>query len=445
MANDGGMYFFRQVGDVLWWLGASGGLMHPGLEFCNVFCGTVTASAVTGDWSCVPRGAASGRGTLTLRPAGQHQLLRVGGSGGFGASVWRRTSNSAWPVIATGQAFAATLKNVFADGDSYVKATLADSLQPLKDSVSVFAVVARPGDDGAPPVTVSYPAALDAGFQDFSYSEFICLNDPVTFGSEDQPDGDVTFMLQADAGQVTASQPGFFAGAESRRDQIERQLAAPIAGAILMFGRSADCGDQGAETALPCFPGWAERAVGSAVTFNGKPIHVVVPPLAGGPHGEPDFLAELSFGDPVRVTGALVSGLGGGSPGKLEIHPVYAVEKITATFARDLSGAWADDVGNTYYLRHDLSDDTVWYAAVSPLGRDAFGQVFRGSLLPGHVVGEVVALDFGYGSAPPSGVTGSRIGDTDAVAFGLGRTELAGREVPILATGGFRLMKLYDA
>jgi hypothetical protein len=443
MANDGGMYFFRQAGDVLWWLGASGGLMHPGLEFCNVFQGTVTASAVTGDWSSVPRGASSRHGTLTLRPAGAHQLLRVGGSGGFGASIWRRTSNSAWPVIATGQAFAATLRNVFKEGESYAKATLADALEPIRDSVSVFAVVARSPDDGAPPVSVSYPAAFDVGLQDFTYSEFICLNDPAGFGNGDQADGNATFWLQADAGQVTARQPGFFAGIGPRRDQIERQLAGPIEAAILMFGRSADCGDQGAETALPCFPGWAERAVGSGVTFNGKPIRVVVPPLVGGPPSEPNFLAELSLGDPVRVTGALVFGTG--SPGKLEIHPVYAVEKITATFAADLSGAWADDAGNTYYLRHDPADDSVWYAAVSPLGGGAFGQVFRGSLIPGHVVGEVVALDFGYGSAPPSGVTGSRIGDTDAVAFGLGRTELAGREVPMLATGGFRLMKLYDA
>ena len=443
MANDGGMYFLRQVGDVLWWLGASGALMHPGLEFCNVFHGSVTASAVTGDWACVPRGAASGRGMLTLRPAGEHQLLRVGGTGGFGASIWRRTSNSAWPVIAAGRAFAATLRNVFSDGDGYTKATLADALVPLRDSVSVFAVVARPADDGAPPVTVSYPAAFDVSLQDFTYSEFICLNDPAGFGNGDQPDGNVTFWLQADAGQVTARQPGFFAGVGPRRDQIEQQLAGPVEAAILMFGRSADCGDQGAETALPCFPGWAEPAVGSSVTFNGKPIHVVVPPQIGGQPGEPGFLGGLSFGDPVRVTGALA--LGSGSPGKLEIHPVYAVEKITATFAADLSGAWADDAGNTYYLRHDLADDSVWYAAVSPLGGGAFGQVFRGGLLPGHVAGEVVALDFGYGSAPPSGVTGSRIGDTDAVIFGLGRTELAGRAVPTLATGGFRLVKLYDA
>jgi hypothetical protein len=447
MANDGGMYFLRQVGDVLWWLGLSGGLMHPGLEFCNIFHGSVTASAVAGDWCDVPRGATSGRGTLTLRPAGGHQLLRVGESGGFGASIWRRTSHSTWPVIVVGDAFAMTLRNVVRAGDGYAKTTLASSLQPLRDSVSVFAVVTRSADDSAPPVTVSYPGVLGVPLRDFSYRDFICLNESSAFGGGDQPDGDVTFWFQADAGQVMARQPGFFAGVEPRRDQIEQNMAVPVEGAILMFGRSADCGDQGAETALPCFPGWAERTAGSAVIFNGKPIHVVVPPPGGGPPGEPDFLTGLSFGDPVRVTGALAFDTGdrAGNPGKLEIHPVYAIEKITATFARDLSGAWADDAGNTYYLRHDPTDDSVWYAAISPLGGGAFGQVFRGSFLPGHVVGEVAALDFGYGSAPPSEVSGSRIGDTDAVTFGLGRTELAGRDVPMLATGGFRLMKLYDA
>jgi hypothetical protein len=31
------------------------------------------------------------------------------------------------------------------------------------------------------------------------------------------------------------------------------------------------------------------------------------------------------------------------------------------------------------------------------------------------------------------------------VTFGLGSTDLAGREVPMLTAGGLRLMKLYDA
>jgi hypothetical protein len=318
-------------------------------------------------------------------------------------------------------------------------------------------------------VTVSYPGVLGVPLRDFSYRDFICLNEPAAFGGSDQPDGDVTFWFQADAGQVMARQPGFFAGLEPRRDlprdQIEQKLAVAVEGAILMFGRSADCGDQDAETALPCFPGWAERTAGSAVIFNGKPIHVVVPPLAGGPPGEPDFLTELSFGDPVRVTGALVfdTGHGGENRDKLAIHPVYAIEKITASFARDLSGAWADDAGNTYYLCHDLTDETVWYAAISPLGKEAFGQVFRGTFHPrrvageraggggspvapqGAVTGDVVALDFGYGGAPPPDLTGSRIGATGALTLGLGRTALAGREIPTLSAGDFRLMKLYDA
>src|SRR5262249_57210157 len=70
----------------------------------------------------------------------------------------------------------------------------------------------------------------------------------------------------------------------------------------------------------------------------------------------------------------------------------------------------------------------------------------RGWPIPpqGTVTGDVIAIEFGYGAAPVSGATGSRMGDTGAVTFRLGCTELAGREVPVLASGGFRLMKLYD-
>ena len=83
---------------------------------------------------------------------------------------------------------------------------------------------------------------------------------------------------------------------------------------------------------------------------------------------------------------------------------------------------------------------------MSPLARGAYGQVFRGTFHPRRdaVTGDVIAIEFGYGAAPVSGGTGSRIGDTGAVTFDLGRAELAGREVPTLAAGEFRLMKLYD-
>src|SRR5262249_2556623 len=52
--------------------------------------------------------------------------------------------------------------------------------------------------------------------------------------------------------------------------------------------------------------GWAERVGGNAVLSKGRPIQVVVPADAGDVPAEPGFLTELSFGDPVRVTGALV-------------------------------------------------------------------------------------------------------------------------------------------
>jgi hypothetical protein len=461
MANDGGMYFLRQTGDTLWWLGLSHGLLHPGLQFCNVFRASVTGSAVSGEWSDVPRGATSGRGALTLRPAGDSQLLRVAESGGFGASIWRRTSASQWPVIAVYDALTETLTNVVKHGPGAEKSTLADNLWPLRDSVSVFGSVARGGDHAKPAVDVSYPRSADP-VRRFSYVDFICLNEPSALGAGEQQHGNVSFWFQADVGQIAGAQPDFYAGVEYQEGYIRGKLGVPIEGEIIMFGRPADCGAEHVETSPPLFPGWAERAGGSAVLFNGRPIRVIVPGIAGDVPAKPNFLTALSFGDHVRVTGALVFDNGhGGDPDKLQIHPVYSVDKITATFSANLSGAWADDVGNTYYLRHEPADNSVWYAGVSPLGRGAYGQVFRGTFRPGRaavpagaggssalpqdaVTGDVIAIEFGYGAAPASGATGSRMGDTGTVTFGLGRTELAGREVPMLAAGGLRLMKLYD-
>jgi len=460
VANDGGMYFLRQIGDALWWLGLSGGLLHPGLQFCNVFHASVTASAVTGEWSDVPRGATSGRGTLTLRPAGEDQLLRIAESGGYGASIWRRTSTSRWPVFAVYDALTEALTNVVKNGPVAEKSTLADDLWPLRDSVSVFGAIAR--SDAKPAVDVSYPRS-DHPVRRFTYRDFICLNEPSAPGAGEQQHGDVSFWFQADVGQIDGAQPDFYAGVEYQEGYIRGKLTVAIEGEIIMFGRPADCGAERAEGAPPLFPGWAEHAGGSAVLFNGRPIRVIVPAAGGDVPAEPNFLTELSFGDPVRVTGALVfdAGHGGGDPDKLEIHPVYSVDKITATFSPNLSGAWTDNVGNTYYLRHEPADNSIWYAGISPLGRGAYGQVFRGTLHPGQaalpagaggspappqgaVTGDVTAIEFGYGAAPVSGATGSRMGDTGAVTFGLGRTELAGREVPMLAAGGVRLMKLYD-
>jgi hypothetical protein len=314
LASDGSTYYLRQIGDELWWVGFSPGLMYPGVESCTVFHGSVTDSGVTGEWSAVPRGALHGHGTLTLQRANDNRLLRVGETGGFGPSSWRRPSPSTWPVVVIDQEFATTLKNVVGNWDWDEKTTLLDNLTPLVNSVSVFANVARDIDDAnAPPVTVGFTLHNILEFFDppkfFSYHDFICNNEgSLAFGFEDQDDGDTTFWFQTDTGQI-ARQPAFFDPTSSNelRIEIEQKLKDQIEGEILMFGRSADCGDDGAETANPSFPGWAERTQCSSVLFNGRPIQVIVP----GPRGSilptsPSFLIELSFGDPVRVTGALV-------------------------------------------------------------------------------------------------------------------------------------------
>ena len=459
-ADDGGVYFLRQIDDVLWWVGLSqGDALYPGLHFCNVFHAKVTGQIVTGEWSDVPRGTTSNRGTMTLTfvDGNPQLLLRKPETGdGFSGSRWWRPASSPWPVVSAGYLFPGTLKNVVKNGHVHEKSSLADNLEIHKDSVTVFGTTTRTGTHTNLPVTVNYPSD-----QGRSYSDFICLNDPSFFGVGDQPDGDVTFDFLIDRDQVSQRQPNFLAGVNSpARADIVTKMAGSIEGEIIMYGRGADCDDDAKETSPPLFPGWAEDT-GNSVLFNGRPIRVA----SGVGSSERSFLTELSYGDPVRVTGALVFDTGhDGWP--LEVHPVYSVDKITATFSRDLSGVWADDVGNTYYLRHDLADNTVWYAGISPLGDVAFGQVFRGTFNPAPVVteasaipegvgvpvlpwntltGSVAAISLGFGISPSFESSRTQLGDTGPMTFGLSSVRLVGRDVPAFTMGDFMLIKLYDA
>jgi hypothetical protein len=142
---------------------------------------------------------------------------------------------------------------------------------------------------------------------------------------------------------------------------------------------------------------------------------------------------------------------------KLEIHPVYTMEKITAGNVDDLSGVYADDFGNTYYLRHYLDTNVVWYLGLSPLGRQCFGQVFNGTVDPQAftMTGNLVALPFGPSDisvAPfqPLGFdTTTPLGDTGIVTFDIEQPLGPGVSgfVPygtMLSVGRLRLQKLYD-
>lgn len=90
-ANDGGTYYLRQIGDVLWWNGMSGG--NDGRTFDNVFRGTITSTTntIAGEWADVPRGTVMGSGTLGLKIINPTTLQKVTQTGsGFGATTWQK-------------------------------------------------------------------------------------------------------------------------------------------------------------------------------------------------------------------------------------------------------------------------------------------------------------------------------------------------------------------
>ena len=90
-ANDGGTYYLRQIGNVLWWNGMSDG--NDGRTFNNVFRGTITSTTGTiiGEWADVPRGTIMGYGTLSLKIINPTMIQKVSQTGsGFGATTWQK-------------------------------------------------------------------------------------------------------------------------------------------------------------------------------------------------------------------------------------------------------------------------------------------------------------------------------------------------------------------
>lgn len=470
-ANDGGTYYLRQIDSTLWWLGLSDdGAFYPGLRFCNVFHAAIAGLTIIGDWCDVPRGAARHRGTITLTFVnGPPEVLLQNTATGddFTATRWWRIAGSPWPSVVAEDVFTRTRKNIrhghiLGFGGAYE--TLDENLHVLRNTSTVFGAISAGDEHAVRPVTVNYPPDNSV-----SYGEFICLNKSPLFGgfSPGDPDGDATFDIQIDHVQVHQRQPRFFSGIEYEEDGVLGKMTSPVEAEIIMFGRTPSCDDDDEvkESAPPLLPGWAEPE-GSSPLFNGTPIRI--DPSASGGGADGDLGGQLRYHDLVRVSGVLVFDIGhtDTKPDKLEIHPVYAVDKITATSTTDLSGAWADDVGNTYHLRHDPGDGSVWFAALSPLGEAAFAQVFRGRLnvaprviealaagpreVPDHpplavsLTGETVAIPLGYGFAPSFASTGARLGETGPLALDLGATEIGDRDVPALAEGSFRLIKLYD-
>jgi hypothetical protein len=96
LGDDGGIYYVRQVGDLVYWFGESLtaprvlGRERDARAFANVFVGRRTGDEVTGEWFDVPKGRTRGAGTLRLRVSEDDtRMERISGDGGFGGRTWR--------------------------------------------------------------------------------------------------------------------------------------------------------------------------------------------------------------------------------------------------------------------------------------------------------------------------------------------------------------------
>lgn len=93
--DDGGIYYLRQLGSVLWWNGMSereGSPFALGRDWNNVGRGVINGLQIDVEWSDVPRSEFVSNGTLTLKiqddGTGNIQIVTDGETGGFGNRVW---------------------------------------------------------------------------------------------------------------------------------------------------------------------------------------------------------------------------------------------------------------------------------------------------------------------------------------------------------------------
>ncbi|WP_152537372.1 hypothetical protein [Aquimarina pacifica] len=88
--NDGGHYYFRQIGNQLYWFGE-----HPSGFWSNVFKGTISGKTITGTFYDVPKGGIQGQGSLTLYIGCFGLTISKTSGNQFGGSLWTKTSKPA--------------------------------------------------------------------------------------------------------------------------------------------------------------------------------------------------------------------------------------------------------------------------------------------------------------------------------------------------------------
>ncbi len=320
MADDGGIYYVEQSGNVLWWAGMSldselppDAQFHRGLKFTNVFRGTVNGDGtVAGEWSDVTRGSDLGNGSLTVKisgSSGTFQFTTVSQTGGFGATSWNQTA----PLDDT--KVNGVTRDIFSRFDAIHKnddtTLLNPNLKPYRDATVFYARVINshldylndntvesepPHVNYGPEFSPSIPAYRDFGHRDREFHSFVT--------NSDDGDGDFDIRLKVDLNKLETN--FYDLGWEnhaSAPDILRWKLTNPAlqqklnfsstegySGAeTIMFGRPPDC-----STPAPCspipfcsiglsivchpdggealLPGWADLFANS-VPVNGRPIN----------------------------------------------------------------------------------------------------------------------------------------------------------------------------
>jgi len=424
-ADDGGIYYLRQVGDRLWWAGFStenpGGDrdVHKGLRFSNVFQGRIIGTKIAGEWADVPRGQNFNSGSLTLE-VGTGNLHRLSATGGFGATAWRRTSS-----VASSRDIFTIFDRVKKNQKAWRDHSLLDNLKPAKSKpVAVFGrIIPIPVDGHWVRVSgasgfreVWIPAHLDPDpvhvnyltRNGRSYHDFICLE------NKDE-DGDIDFQIRVDRTELNTQLLFWSDGWETSHDitpnrfrhKLDHQNQNQLHVESIMYGGTTECGDNGAPVIE--LPGW-QQAGAHGVLLNGQPIAGRLEMVDRDPNSArvKSILGQtISFGTHVRVTGILVLDCGHGvtrpcdeddaDTQNQEIHPVYALDlvqnfNLPRPFA-NLTGVWSANDAGTYYVRE--IGPTVWWLELSVDEGRTFANVFRGTVQSGRFVGEWADVPLG--------------------------------------------------
>jgi hypothetical protein len=102
--DDGGTYFIRQVGNIVWWYGEStpsqsvSGSLNTNPAWANVAYGTITGDDIVLFWADVPIGNGFNSGSLALKYSYNQvtdALSKQFDTGGFGGSQWTRSASGA--------------------------------------------------------------------------------------------------------------------------------------------------------------------------------------------------------------------------------------------------------------------------------------------------------------------------------------------------------------